>query len=886
MGSHLEPQSYDRTAYREYDRDRDQWSNRSAPSTSREDWNTGYSHEYVEQRFTEATYDERVATYESHFRTEWRREDDKIINEERRVEQTSSGWMPEEQRRNNSGRYNNHNNSNHNKNQRKSDSGWATRRAAQKEVDSEASNRWDVPTENLESRSWEPAPAWKSTHREEQSYQQHNSHGQKQNTNTKSGHKGGKHKKNFSRQQQHPQRDWKNEGGGEELNNWTRRDYRSHDQQRSPAKTSKNFNKRKHTVSRSKSPAEPYFPLQDRSRTRSRSPDIKRQRQRSRSPEQRTPQTLVFRKRVPREQDWEGRAERRRDPSDSSPSISSRSPSPEEQRSLHRLPTSSSQADIHLAQKQALRDVQSQTAQKNGKRHNRRHANSNPPTPSVPGLPPKPSFMPPPAFVPNTHAESIGKRGESSNTPLSTAQDEDAAEHTLASNATKRMFRPIGSRGLAKRYFDSLDEEDASSPIHHNTATVLPIRSPRSPTPPPPPPAPPTTTESPTSPQHEDPDSSPRNSMMSLSPIQDEPIIVNGQIQTFLPIVTTILPNPPPIMVQPQAEIQGQDNVYEIIGQVGEGTFGQVYKAHGTRSRYALKRIRMESERDGFPVTAMREIKLLQSLDHPNVIRLYEMLVSHGSVFMVFEYMDHDLTGILSQSQFTFTSAHLKSLCYQMLAGLDYLHSTGIIHRDIKGSNILVNRNGLLKLADFGLARFYQKRRRTDYTNRVITLWYRPPELLFGATVYGPEVDMWSAGCIMLELFTKKPVFQGNDEIHQLEVIYKIFGTPTIERWPTVVSLPWYELIKPRDVIANNFRTLFAKWMTPAALDLAERLLDFNPEQRWTATQAMDAPYFRVEAPPAQEPTGLVQLDSEWHELETKREREKAKKRRKVDVQH
>jgi len=113
---------------------------------------------------------------------------------------------------------------------------------------------------------------------------------------------------------------------------------------------------------------------------------------------------------------------------------------------------------------------------------------------------------------------------------------------------------------------------------------------------------------------------------------------------------------------------------------------------------------------------------------------------------MVFQYMDHDLTGVLSQTQFTFNEAQLKSLCQQMLAGLSYLHHKGVIHRDIKGSNILVNSRGELKLADFGLARFYQKRRQSDYTNRVITLWYRPPELLFGTTVYGPEVDMWSAG--------------------------------------------------------------------------------------------------------------------------------------------
>ncbi|EMD40730.1 hypothetical protein CERSUDRAFT_62703 [Gelatoporia subvermispora B] len=319
-------------------------------------------------------------------------------------------------------------------------------------------------------------------------------------------------------------------------------------------------------------------------------------------------------------------------------------------------------------------------------------------------------------------------------------------------------------------------------------------------------------------------------------------------------------------MTRPPSPIRGsRDEVYTIVSQVGEGTFGKVYKAlNASSGRFvALKRIRMEAERDGFPVTAMREIKLLQSLRHDNVVRLYEMMVSNGSVYMVFEYMDHDLTGILSQSQFSFDDAHLKSFCRQMLAGLAYLHHKGVIHRDIKGSNILINNRGELKLADFGLARFYQKRRRSDYTNRVITLWYRPPELLFGTTVYGPEVDMWSAGCIMLELFTKKPVFQGNDEIHQLDVIYKILGTPTTERWPDVTSLPWYELRTLREVRVTfwlGFQLLiFAyRWLSPAGLDLAEQLLTYDPAQRVTAADALDAPYFHQEQPPPAAPVGYV----------------------------
>ncbi|KAG0698362.1 Pkinase-domain-containing protein [Suillus ampliporus] len=249
----------------------------------------------------------------------------------------------------------------------------------------------------------------------------------------------------------------------------------------------------------------------------------------------------------------------------------------------------------------------------------------------------------------------------------------------------------------------------------------------------------------------------------------------------------------------------------------------QVYKAWNVITNvHVVGRARCCN--NGFLVTAMREIKLLQSLRHQNVIRLYEMMVSNGSVYMVFEYMDRDLTG-----------ANLKSLCSQMLARLAYLHHKG----------------GELKLADFGLARFYQKHRRSNYTNRVITLWYRPPELLFGATVYGLK---WTCGvqaassCIMLELFTKKPVFQGNDEIHQLD------------RWSGLTALPWYELVKPRI------------WLSPAALDLAEV----------TAIEALEAPrYFKEEQPPPELPVDLSTLKGEWHELETKRER--AKKRRKLE---
>ncbi|KAJ6613412.1 kinase-like domain-containing protein [Mycena sp. CBHHK59/15] len=364
-------------------------------------------------------------------------------------------------------------------------------------------------------------------------------------------------------------------------------------------------------------------------------------------------------------------------------------------------------------------------------------------------------------------------------------------------------------------------------------------------------------------PSHPRPPSSPLGPSRDSSVTEDLPLldnILNDETQPRRPSSPALqTPKPPDFEPNDNTGVLTPSNrtrseLYAIVSQVGEGTFGKVYKAQNTVTKLhvALKRIRMESEKEGFPVTAMREIKLLQSLRHENVVRLYEMMVSNGSVYMVFEYMDHDLTGILSQTQFSFTDAHLKSLSHQMLAGLAYLHHKGVIHRDIKGSNILINNRGELKLGDFGLARFYQKRRRTDYTNRVITLWYRPPELLFGATVYGPEVDMWSAG----DSTYSKPVFQGNDEIHQLDTIYRVIGTPTTDRWSGVVDLPWYELVKPRDEIPNHFREMFRKWMSPAALDLAERLLCYDPAARATALQAMEAPYFTQEEPPAMAPVG------------------------------
>ncbi|BGO93394.1 hypothetical protein NBRC10512_000321 [Rhodotorula toruloides] len=336
-------------------------------------------------------------------------------------------------------------------------------------------------------------------------------------------------------------------------------------------------------------------------------------------------------------------------------------------------------------------------------------------------------------------------------------------------------------------------------------------------------------------------------------------------VPTAAPTAAAAAAPPPP----PPTEL------YERLVQVGEGTYGKVYKARNveTGGLVALKRIRPEAEKDGFPVTAVREIKLLQTLRHPNVVELVEMLVSKGQVYMVLEYLDHDLTGVLHHPSINFSPAHLKSLMQQFLQGLGFIHRRGVLHRDLKGSNILLSKRGELKIADFGLARFYQRGRNNDYTNRVITQWYKPPELLFGATVYDERVDMWSAGCIFLELFARRPIFPGQDEIHQLDVIFRLTGTPNLDDWPALQDLPWYELVKPKAVIEPCLRQEFAKYLTPAGLDVAEALLALDPARRPTADDALRMPYFVSEEPQAEMPTMLADVEGEWHEYESKRQR-------------
>ncbi|PIA35270.1 hypothetical protein AQUCO_03600144v1 [Aquilegia coerulea] len=297
---------------------------------------------------------------------------------------------------------------------------------------------------------------------------------------------------------------------------------------------------------------------------------------------------------------------------------------------------------------------------------------------------------------------------------------------------------------------------------------------------------------------------------------------------------------------------------FEKLDKIGQGTYSNVYRArdldHG--KIVALKKVRFDNLEPESVRFMAREINILRRLDHPNIIKLEGLVTSRMScsLYLVFEYMEHDLAGLASFPGLKFTEPQVKCYMQQLLRGLDHCHSRGVLHRDIKGSNLLIDNSGNLKIADFGLASFFDPHQNQTLTSRVVTLWYRPPELLLGATHYGISVDLWSTGCILAELYAGKPIMPGRTEVEQLHKIFKLCGSPSEDYWRKS-KLPHATIFKPqqpyRRIVAETFKEFPA-----AALGLMETLLSIDPADRGTAAAALKSEFFTTK-PLACDPSTL-----------------------------
>ncbi|KAI9154092.1 hypothetical protein LWI28_020791 [Acer negundo] len=302
---------------------------------------------------------------------------------------------------------------------------------------------------------------------------------------------------------------------------------------------------------------------------------------------------------------------------------------------------------------------------------------------------------------------------------------------------------------------------------------------------------------------------------------------------------------------------------YEKLEKVGEGTYGKVYKAKDRASGklVALKKTRLEMDEEGIPPTALREVSLLQLLSQSlYVVRL--LCVEHvdsssslkstndssskSNLYLVFEYLDTDLKKFIDSHRKGVNPRPLppsliQSFLYQLCKGVAHCHSHGVLHRDLKPQNLLLDKDkGLLKIADLGLGRAFTVPLKS-YTHEIVTLWYRAPEVLLGSTHYSPAVDIWSVGCIFAEMVRRQALFPGDSEFQQLLHIFRLLGTPTEKEWPGVTSLrDWhvYPLWEPQN-LARAVPSL-----GPEGVDLLSSMLKYNPADRISAKAAMDHPYF------------------------------------------
>ena len=292
---------------------------------------------------------------------------------------------------------------------------------------------------------------------------------------------------------------------------------------------------------------------------------------------------------------------------------------------------------------------------------------------------------------------------------------------------------------------------------------------------------------------------------------------------------------------------------YNIIGRVGEGAHGIVFKAKHKQSGeiVALKRVSLKRLEDEIPNTVLREIKALQAIEeNENVVKLLDVFAQGTGFVMVFEYMLSDLAEVIRNSDQPITEAQVKSYMKMLLHGVAFCHANSIMHRDLKPANSLISSTGHLKICDFGLARVFDKYQPNRlYTAQVATRWYRAPELLYCASKYDEGVDLWAVGCIFGELLNKSPLFAGDTDIEQLSLVIRALGTPNEKIWPSLTELPDYNKIE-----FPNYEPIPFEELTPDAckesVDLLKRFLVYRSDHRIRAKEALLHPYFYVQPLP------------------------------------
>jgi cyclin-dependent kinase 1 len=243
---------------------------------------------------------------------------------------------------------------------------------------------------------------------------------------------------------------------------------------------------------------------------------------------------------------------------------------------------------------------------------------------------------------------------------------------------------------------------------------------------------------------------------------------------------------------------------------------------------------------EGIPSTELREISLLQELKHPNVVILKDIILD-TRLYLVFEYVDMDLKKYMNSVDGMLKPEEVQSFMYQLCSGVAYCHSHGVMHRDLKPQNLLVSKEGALKIADFGLGRAFSPPIRA-LTHEVYTLWYRAPEILLGSQTYAPPVDAWACGCILAELSRKRPLFPGDSEIDEIFKIFQLLGTPNEQSWPGCLQLPdWNSAFPFWDRLTLNHKV---PDLNDEGVQLLESFLLYDPAKRLSAKASLNHQFF------------------------------------------